>query len=801
MAVEDDTGTAETLIPERDREEKRPAVGTILAGRYELKAILGAGGMGTVYAAHDRELDEQVALKILKGGLAASPEALDRFRREVKLARRVTHVNVARTFELGEHEGLRFLTMELVDGEPLSRRIARGPMPPEEAAPIAISIGEGLSAAHTAGVIHRDIKPDNVLIGRDGRVVISDFGIARSAGPGAIDPMSRALLGTPAYMAPEQISGGEITSLVDVYAFGVVLFKMLVGRLPFSGQTPIEGAYARLVEPPPDARSFVDIPREVAEVIHRAMAISPADRPKSAKEIGAVFARLIGGSKQAHSAFGPPADIGLGQSTKKLGHATLMERGFPSPTPAIDTQLPSIAVIPFRNAGPPEDDYLALGLAEDLTDSLSGLRGLRVLSAGASSRFKAPERDAVEVGKELRVRYVVDGSIKRGGEALRLVTRLVDVRDGYQLTSHRFDGTAAEMFRFQEQAAGAMAKALSVESAGVGPQREAPDDPIALDLYLRARHAYHRVDPEGVGRSVSLFREALERAPEHPLISAGLAMAEVRAWFLHPGDPPPELPARVLKGAEESVLRAPHLGESHLALGLARFHNGDSTGAAHSFRAAIARSPSLAEAHDTLGRMLVETGRVQDGLRRLRVAMGLDSSLTTPLLELVRALALFGEWDRVMPLLAQLERDELELPHLFAVRVLVWRDDRAALERLDPHWRSSSDARTRLMLDRYFGRATNQEVYLFLDANVPGAGGSARRRALHLQMKAEYAALYGEPRVALEALDGADRSGFIDLLWMERFPPLEPLRNDREFLRIQDSVRRRADAIADAVWG
>jgi serine/threonine-protein kinase len=804
--VNDETQINDTkLSGVEGRSDESLRVGSVVGGRYEIQSLLGAGAMGTVYAAHDRELDEKVALKVLSSSLAASPGALNRFRTEVKLARRVTHGNVARTFELGEHGDLHFLTMEYVDGESLSSRVRQGPMSLDEAAPIVIAISAGLSAAHTAGVIHRDIKPDNILIARDGRVVISDFGIARTAesdGSAHSLTLTQGVVGTPAYMAPEQIQGGEITYRVDLYAFGVLLFQMLVGRLPFAGQTPMEMAIARLVEAPPDPREFVPIPDPIADLILRAMAREPKERPDSAIEFSAAFQLALSLDLPPPSAFGAPArptTRAPSGGVKGLDQAMIIDQNLPATAAESRTAVSSLAVLPFRNAGPPEDDYLAFGLAEDLIDTLSSIRGLRVLSASAVAKLKRQDRDPMDAGRDLGVRFVVDGTLRRGGDALRLTTRLLDVGTGYQLAADRFDGTAAEMFGFQDQATQSIASALSIEAPAMAPGREAPEDPIALDLYLKARHAYHEVTHERVRESVELFNEALARAPDHPLISAGLAIAEARAWFME-ARPQPDVPERVLASAERAVLRGPYLGESHLALGLARLNMGDAPGAARSLRAAISRSPSLAEAHDVLGRMLVEIGRVQDGLRRLRVALGLDRSIQTPLFELTRALVLFGEWNRALPLLAEIERMGGEVARIYVVRVHGWRGEIEKLERLEAS-RQSSDPVLRLMLDFHRGRVTKEHVYQVLESQFPGPGGSTRRRALFTQLKAEVAAMAGDGDTVVRELQRADSFGFLDLMWLERFWHLDPFRERPEFVRICDSVQRRADSVSEAVWG
>ena len=264
-------------------------------GRYRLHALLGTGGMGSVYRALDTELDELVALKVLRPELTSSPEMVERFRREVKLARRVTHPNVARTFDIGEHHGERFLTMELIEGESLSALLTReGAVSVEHALEVACAIADGLTAAHSAGVVHRDLKPDNVLLDRSGRIVLTDFGIARAyLEPARTLTRGGVTVGTPDYMAPEQL---ELTSPIDaradLYALGVILYEMLVGDRPWTGDSAFSIAAARLLGPPPDPRLRSRIPDDLAEVVLRCMARRPRDRFDRADEV-AVALRAI----------------------------------------------------------------------------------------------------------------------------------------------------------------------------------------------------------------------------------------------------------------------------------------------------------------------------------------------------------------------------------------------------------------------------------------------------------------------------------------------------------------------------
>jgi serine/threonine-protein kinase len=326
----------------RDRAE-RP----LLAGRYEILALVGAGGMGTVYRARDHELDDVVALKVIRPELMATPGILDRFRREAKLARRVTHHNVARVFDIGEHQGEKFLSMEFIEGESLAAALARdGALSLGRAVAVGTAVAEGLGSAHAAGVVHRDLKPDNVLLGRDGRVVVTDFGIARALveARGA-SSSTGMLLGTPAYMAPEQVEArADVDARADIYAFGALLYELFTGHRAWPGESSYAVASARLLAPPPDPRlRRPDLPAACAEIILHCMARAPEDRPASIGEAAAAL-------RQACSY---PSDAPTLPFVRAV--STTISSSRPGSTGAGGPVEKTVAVLPFRNAGAPDE--------------------------------------------------------------------------------------------------------------------------------------------------------------------------------------------------------------------------------------------------------------------------------------------------------------------------------------------------------------------------------------------------------------------------------------------------------------
>ncbi len=747
----------------------------VLAGRWEVVGIIGSGGMGTVYRAHDRELDEDVALKVLRHEVIAGAD-VERFRREVKLARKVTHKNVARVFELGEHEGKRFFTMELVEGESLRGRLERGgPLREEVLTKVALSVSRGLGAAHEVGVIHRDLKPDNVLVAKDGRVAITDFGIASSLDASGVAGETQTFIGTPHYMAPEQVDGsGRLDARTDIYALGAMLFELATGRLPFEGPSAVAVAAARLTRPPPDPRaSRPTLSASLAAIILRCMARDPADRFPNAE---AVEAALSLEPERGATTSLPPASI-------------LPPESRPSRTGPL--RQVRIAVLPFSSTGLTDDTYLESGLAEDLVDALSVVDGMRVVAYGAAAQHTAA--DAREAGRALGVEVLVQGALRRLPDGrLRLSVRLVSVEDGIQLWAKRFDASAAELLDVNESAAQAIAEAASIRA----PQADRKlADPVAIELYLRARSHYRDFWVEGAQESARCYAEALARAPESPLLIAGYALSLARVSFFTAGEIHSARAA-----AARALSLAPDLGEAHLAAGAVAFQEGDFAEAYRHARAAVARAPSLAEAHLLAGRVLAETGPLDHALRVLRSAQELDPGSGVARRELVRALALKGRLNEAYGIIRRPSAEVFDKISslIIEARLAVWRGDLEtilqvresfqALEREEPNMPALSvfvralvaaiDERSALDVNRFL---------LALSDDV----GNVRRVLFFHQVAVETNARFGTADAALELLTKTVALGLVDAVWLEHCPALDPLRADPRFWPLVEVVRER----------
>jgi serine/threonine-protein kinase len=740
----------------------------VLADRYVILGLLGAGGMGNVYKARDLELDELVALKVLRPELVGAPGVLDRFRREVKLARRVTHPNVARVFDIGDHRGEKFLTMELIDGESLGAILARERrLPVGRVTTLASAICAGLAAAHAAGVIHRDLKPDNVLVDRGGRVVVTDFGIARAVAPGADRTVSN-FVGTPAYMAPEQVEeGAEIDARADLYALGAMLYELVVGEPAWQGTSVLGIAVARLLKPPPDPRSKrPDLPDGLATLIVRCMARSREDRPASAEAVAGALAGLTLPAVDRALTMLPAPPVELrGASTKR------------------------VAVLPFRNAGAPEHEYLADGLTEELIDLLSVSPGLRVRSRGVVMRFKGVDRDPRDLGRELDVQVVVEGSVRRAGGTARISARAISVADGFQLWARRFDRPDSELLAVTDETAQAIASALTVELGGA--PRLISSDPEAADLYLQARAAYHRFFTDAGGSSIELFERAMARAPDDPRVLAGYAIARSR-WGAADG------PGRQVAeaAAARAVALAPHLAEPHLALAQVRYQAGDEVGAVLSVRRALRLVPTFADAHDLLGRILSETTRLADAQRHLETAVALEPDHHLPVLALCRTYELRGDH-------ASLERfvearPDRDTTAAVMSRILLWRRDR---ERAAQMLAMLPTLSANVGPNRVFRALLSVAIdgappYALLDTVFERAKG--RGLVFRYQIEAECALTLGDTERALVAIERAGDLALFDQAWMDFCPPLAAVREHPRFLAVKALVDARAARVVDA---
>ena len=797
-----------------------PAGAQTVGDRYQIVGLVGVGGMGRVYRVHDRLLDEHVALKLLRSDVVDTPGAVERFRQEVKLARRVTHHNVARVFDLGEHAGQAFLTMELIDGRPLSHLVAEHPtgIPLPRLAGIARQLTTALGAAHAVGVIHRDLKPDNILLGPEERVVVTDFGIARAltAPGGSTSATLGTGVGTPAYMAPEQVdASAPADARADIYALGAILYELATGARAWPGDGALAVAAARLMQPPPDPRLRRGLPDALAELILVCLARRTEQRYGSAGEVAAQLDVVDSALLQ----WAPTPMPGATSTPSSLGLRALASPGRAAATPAAALRPPAtprplptppsartIAVLPIVNQGPADDDYLADALSEDLIDRLSMARGLKVRSRGAVLHLRGDTRDPRDIGHELGVDVVASGSLRRSPAGLRVTLRLTGVADGFQLWAQRYDRPATAALDIDALAATEIARALTADAPA---HREVPQDPIALDLYLRGRHEYNSFRRDKMERATELYRQALLRAPDDPTILTAYALACVRLWFLIGGPEGARHADEARTTARRALDLAPHRAEPLVASACVHMHDGDTTLAVHELSRSLRIDPDLVIAHEFLGRILIEIGRPDAGIVHLTTALALDPFVPAVRWEITRVQELLGHHAEVDAQFEQPVSNDNETTGrvLTFARIAFWRRDPRLCMRLLQGTRTDSPP---VLLARSLGQmlaatddgaddpAQARGFVARLDTMASGLISNPRQRALMHQLRTEVAGYYGEADLAAEALAKADACNLIDIVWLDSCPLLAPLRAHPDFARLRAPVAERAARAAAA---
>ncbi len=527
--------------------------GTLFAGRYQIIEELGDGGMGKVYRAMDTTIDEEIALKLIKPEIVPDPKAIERFGNEMKLTRKIPHRNVCRMYDLGEEDGTYYITMEYVRGEDLKSFIRRsGQLTVSKTISIARQICEGLEEAHSLGVVHRDLKSSNVMIDGEGNARIMDFGVARSLKKKG-DTRVGVLIGTPEYMAPEQVETSEVDHRADIYSLGVILFEMLTGKVPFQGDTPVSIALLHRKVLPPSPRSFnPEIPEDLNGLILKCLEKNREKRYKTAKETFEALKKV----ERDHS-----TNEGI-ESKKRLAFSMRQIRIFKKPavlvtllllaalaigfgiryfsgeSPAVGPDLKMMVVLPFENLGPPEDEYFADGITEEITSRLSALQGLGIISRTSAKHFKESQKTAKQIGEELGVDYVLDGTVQwdrsqEGKGRVRVTPQLIRVSDDTQLWSEGFDRVIEDIFSVQAEIAEQVARQLDLTI--LEPNREAlhskPTGNLeAYNYYLKGKEHEYAGWLNSSDEEFELAVEMLDRATD---LDPDFALAYAQKSLIH----------------------------------------------------------------------------------------------------------------------------------------------------------------------------------------------------------------------------------------------------------------------------
>lgn len=567
---------------------------------YEILGPLGAGGMAEVYRALDTRLEREVALKVLPEHLADDEVALTRFEREARTLASLTHPNIGAIHGVDQVEDICFLVLELVPGEDLARRFERGALPVAEVLEIGRQVAEGLAVAHKAGVVHRDLKPANVVVTPDGRAKILDFGLAKkltyeSSATSESDESTLTgegtILGTADYMSPEQSRGREVDERTDRWAFGCLLFELLSGERIFPADSvPDKLAAIHADEPRWDALPSTT-PPAVRALIERCLEKDAESRTIDLEEA----ARILAGTAAA-----------------------------PPKAPTL-----SIAVLPFANSGSKaEDEYFSDGIADEVRNALGLLPGLRVAARTSSFAFKDRSADTIEIGAKLGVSRVLEGSVRRAGERLRITVQLIDAKNGYQLWSERFDRETGDIFDVQDEVAAAVAAALREELGATEAPTLAPRRTSNLEAYDRYLQGQFHLRQRGsaLEQAVLAFRGALELDPDLADAHAGLAMAYSLLSYYGSRRPHKMMPC-ARAAAERALAINPKLAAAHTALAWVHMiYDWDDACAQSEFQAALRFEPDAVQPRLWYGAYILSLfqGRTTEGLAMCREAVELD---------------------------------------------------------------------------------------------------------------------------------------------------------------------------------
>jgi serine/threonine protein kinase/tetratricopeptide (TPR) repeat protein len=583
--------------------------GFTFASRYEIIEELGRGGMGRVYRVEDSKLKQEVALKLIKPEIAKDKKTIERFRNELKTARMISHKNVCRMFDIGEEKGVYFITMEYVPGEDLKSFIRRsGQMAVGTTLRIAKQVCEGLTEAHKLGVVHRDLKPQNVMIDTHGNARIMDFGIARSLEAKGITGAG-VMIGTPEYMSPEQVEWKEVDQRTDIYSLGIILFEMLTGQVPFRGDTALSIAVQHKTESPSDPKTFnPQIPENLSRIVLKCLEKDKASRYQNIE-------RLYSGLIEIEE--GMPSTV-KGPTPKE----------FKTPTTFKERWKNSIAVLPFTNmSADPEQEYFCDGIAEELINALTQIKDLRVVARTSAFSFKGKDTDIEEIGKKLKVDKVLEGSVRKAGNRLRITAQLINVEDGYHLWSERYDRDLEDVFAIQDEVTLAIVDRMKVKLLGKEKQKltkRPTDNPEAYQLYLKGRYFWEKRTSEGYKKANEFFNKAIEIDPEFALSYAGLASIYTSLGVFGLGRPKEVFPKA--KSLNEKALEI----DSSLAFAyrikasVSLFYDWDWPSSERSFRKAINLNPGDATFYWIYALYLGWMGRFDEAIKEMKKAVNLD---------------------------------------------------------------------------------------------------------------------------------------------------------------------------------
>ncbi|MCI0329890.1 MAG: protein kinase [candidate division Zixibacteria bacterium] len=737
--------------------------------RYKILEKLGEGGVGEVYLAEDTVLGRKVALKKLSSGRISDPDSRRRFIQEAKAQALLNHPNIATFFEVGETPEEVFIVMEYVEGRLLSQLVTDGKLSLSDVLDLAIQIGEGLLAAHEVGIVHRDIKPANVLVTSRGSVKLTDFGLAKWSEAGGLT-QTGVRVGTAHYMSPEQVEGKNVDHRSDIFSFGAVLYELLTSKKPFDGESETAIFYEVLnVTPQPLARYARGIPPELERVVQKCLAKDSELRYQRMDDLLADLRML-------------KKNVKAGRLGGEVSEGVL---------------VPSIAVLPFTNLSPePENEYFSDGLTDEIITNLTKIRTLKVISRTSAMRYKKTAKSLRQIAAELSVQYILEGSVRKYGDHLRITAQLVDAFQDAHLWAETFRGTVEDLFDIQEKVAEEIASHLRLHLTP-GENRELKkrytENTEAYQLYLQGRFQWNKRTVEGFNKAIELFSKALQIDPRFAPAYAGLAdsyalLGETSLYARHPHDVYPK--------AREAAARAleldDRLAEAHTSMGYLKMNDYDWTGAEEEFKKAIELNPNYATTYHWYSSLLSATGRNEEALVTMEKARNLDPISLPIQTDMGLAYYFARQYDRAIE---QYKR-ALDLDPNFTRAYISLSSALAlsgryeeALAEVQKAIERTGDRSRAAYLGRVYARMGERKKALEAIEEVKEI---AKGRLVSPHSIALVYAALGEKDLAFEWLNKSWEEGYVELYTLKVDPWLDSLRDDPRFQELLDRARLKA---------
>jgi eukaryotic-like serine/threonine-protein kinase len=792
-------------------------------GPYEIRSVLGTGGMGEVYEAYDSRLRRRIALKTLPPAFAADPARRERFEREAQAVAALNHPNVVTIHSVEQAEGVPFLTMELVDGRPLSAFVSPGGMPLGHLLQLAIPLVDAVSAAHARGITHRDLKPGNILVTDEGRVKVLDFGLAKvSDAAWAIDETitnnrltgEGRIVGTVGYMSPEQAEGRIVDSRSDLFALGVVLYELATGEPPFQGDTPMSVLSAILKETPaPVTTRRPDLPAELARVIRRCLEKDPARRLQTALDLRNELEEIKATSLPSASSAtplaptSPAAHVNVTSDAAVLAQILGRHRGVIGAVGAVllvlavvagwrwwaDSRMTidSVAVLPFLNAtGNPDSDYLSDGLTDTLTSNLAQIRSLRVVPRTLAASYQDRATDLREIGRSLDVGALVTGRLVQRGDRMILQAQLVDLKTVAQLWGDQMEFAPSDTLAVQKELSKVIAEKLRARLTREDEKTltSGTTDPVAYQLFLKGQYAFSKRTPVSLAHATQYYQQALDRDPSYALAYVGLAQsfgARATNGYL----PAREGYAKSMAASRKAIELDDGLARAHAVLGAAVLnHDWNWSDAEREFRRALALDSEASEVHFLYGAFfLTPIGHLDVAIAELKRAEALDPLAPVVPARLGMVLAYAGRYDEAIDACQRalaLEPDQ-PLGHRFLALAYRLKGVVGAAVAESRRMTELGDANGRVFLGQIYASTGQRRDALALLKDLTAE--STTRGGRFVGVAALSAAL-GDTDQAFTWLDRAFDQRDNGLLSLRVNPDFQGLRNDPRFRKLIEHI-------------